>query len=78
MPVPSKAAYFLREDGLDLDPLFQLLERGTVRLQFDDSTHWPRIRALMARCRQMDLADAAVVVMSEVHPRIDFVAPPKR
>ena len=68
-PVLTEAAYFLREDGLDVDPLFQLLERGALRLQFDASTHWPRIRTLMARYRQMDLADAAVVVMSELHPR---------
>lgn len=68
-PVLTEAVYFLREDGLEVDPLFRLLERGALRLQFDVSTHWPRIRTLMARYRQMDLADASIVVMSELHGR---------
>ena len=54
---------------MELDPLFQLLEREALRLQFDISAHWPRIRTLMARYPQMDLADASVVVMSELHTR---------
>lgn len=64
----TEAVYFLREDGVDVDPLFQLLHRGAIRLQFDMSAHWPRIRTLMARYQRMDLADASVVVMSELHP----------
>jgi len=68
-PVLTEAVYFLRDDGLEVDPLFRLLERGALRLQFDVSTHWPRIRTLMARYRQMDLADASIVVMSELHAR---------
>ena len=67
--VLTEAAYFLREDELDVDPLFQLLERNALRLEFDASTHWPRIRTLMARYRRMDLADASVVVMSELQRR---------
>jgi len=66
-PVLTEAVYFLREDGLDVDPLFQLLERGALRLEFDVATHWPRIRTLMSRYAQMDLADASIVVMSELH-----------
>ena len=66
-PVLTEAVYFLREDGLDVDPLFRLLERGAIRLQFDVSKNWPRIRTLMARYKQMDLADASMVVMSELH-----------
>ena len=68
-PVLTEAVYFLREDRLDVDPLFRLLERGALRLQFGVSEHWPRIRTLMARYRQMDLADASIVVMSELHQR---------
>ena len=68
-PVLTEALYFLREDGLDVDPLFQMLERGALRLEFDFATHWPRIRTLMSRYAQMDLADASVVVMSELHAR---------
>ena len=68
-PVLTEVAYFLREDGVEVDPLFQLLERGALHLDFDMSTHWPRVRTLMARYKQMDLTDAAVVVMSELHTR---------
>lgn len=68
-PVLTEVVYFLREDGLSVDPLFQLLEREALRLSFDLSAHWPRVRTLMARYRQMDLADASVVVMTELHAR---------
>ena len=68
-PVLTEAVYFLREDDSDVDPLFQLLEREALRLDFSVSTHWSRIRTLMARYRQMDLADASIVVMSELHRR---------
>lgn len=67
--VLTEAAYFLREDGVNVDPLFQLLERGVLRLDFVLSAHWPRLRTLMTRYKQMDLADASVVVMSEAYPQ---------
>jgi predicted nucleic acid-binding protein len=68
-PVLTEVVYFLREDGLEVDPLFQLLERHALRVAFDMSGHWPRVRTLMARYEQMDLADAAIVAMSERHTR---------
>ena len=68
-PVLTEVVYFLREDGVTVDPLFELLEREAVRLEFDMSTHWSRIRTLMSRYRHMDLADASIVVMSELHAR---------
>jgi predicted nucleic acid-binding protein len=68
-PVLTEIVYFLREDGLAVDPLFQLLEREAIRLDFDMSSHWPRIQTLMARYQQMDLADASIVVMTELHTR---------
>ncbi len=68
-PVLTEVAYFLREDAVPVDPLFQLLEREAVRLEFDMSAHWPRMRTLMSRYRQMDLADASIVVMSELLTR---------
>jgi len=67
--VLTEIVYFLREDDVEVDPLFQLLERAAVRVDFDLSRHWPRVRTLMARYRQMDLADASIVVMSELHAR---------
>jgi predicted nucleic acid-binding protein len=50
-----------------------LLERGALRLQFDVPAHWPRVRTLMTRYRQMDLADASIVVMSELHARSEVL-----
>lgn len=67
--VLTEAAYFLREDGLEIEPLFELLERSLLRLDFDLSANWPRARTLMGRYEQMDLADASIVVMTEKHAR---------
>lgn len=64
-PVLTEAAYFLRADEVDVDPLFQLLEREAIRVEFQIAAHWPRLRTLMARYSQMDLADASIVVLSE-------------
>ena len=77
-PVLTEVVYCLREDALDVDPLFQLLERDALRLDFDVSTHWPRLRTLMARYAQMDLPDAAIVVMSELHPRCQVLTVDRR
>jgi predicted nucleic acid-binding protein len=66
-PVLTEVVYFLREDRLSIDPVFQLLEREAIRLDFDLSAHWARIRTLMLRYQQMDLADASIVVMTELH-----------
>jgi predicted nucleic acid-binding protein len=68
-PVLTEVAYFLRDDDVEVDPVFQLLERGALRLEFDLAAYWPRVRALMARYDRMDLADASIVVMSELHAR---------
>jgi hypothetical protein len=67
--VLTEAVYFLREDGLDVDPLFQLIERRAVQLSFDLAAQWPRARTLMSRYRRMDLADASIVIMSELNAR---------
>ena len=77
-PVLTEVAYFLREDGVAVDPLFELLERGACRLDFDMAAHWPRIRMLMGRYDRMDLADAAVVVMSELHTRCQVLTIDRR
>ena len=67
--VLTEVAYFLRDDGVDVDPLFRMLERTALLIDFDMSAHWPRMRTLMRRYARMDLADASMVVMSEVHAR---------
>lgn len=68
-PVLTEAAYFLREDGLQVDPLFALLERGVAQFDFELRSHWQRVQTLMARYEQMDLADACIVAMTEAHRR---------
>lgn len=77
-PVLTELAYFLREDDLSVDPLFELLDRGVLRLAFDLSAHWPRVRTLLTRYEQMDLADASVVVMSELHARCQVLTVDRR
>lgn len=67
--VLTEVVYFLREDGFTVEPLFQLFDRGVLRVDFDLATHWPRVRTLMARYKQMDLADGSLVVMSESHAK---------
>ena len=68
-PVLTEAVYFLREDGMDANPLFKMMEKDAVVLDFDLSAHWPRVRALMRRWERMDLADASIVVMSELRSK---------
>lgn len=68
--VLTEAAYVLREDGLGVETLFALLERGVLRIEFDLRAHWPRLRTLMARYSRMDLADACIVAMTEQHRKV--------
>jgi predicted nucleic acid-binding protein len=77
-PVLTEAAYFLREDRLSVDPVFQLLERGVLEVAFDVAAHWPRLRTLMTRYARMDLADASLVVMSEMHARCQVLTLDRR
>lgn len=67
-PVLTEATYFLRDYGIGAEPVFELLDTGALRLEFEMAVHWRRMRTLMGRYSQMDLADAAIVVMSELHP----------
>ena len=60
-PVRTEVAYFLRADRVDVDPLFPLLERDVLPLDLQVAEHWPRLRTLMARYEQMDLADASML-----------------
>lgn len=76
--VLTEAAYFLREDEVSIEPLFELLDRGALRLQFELSAHWPRVRTLMARYARMDLADACIVVMSELSVRCQVLTLDRR
>lgn len=46
-----------------------MLERAALLIDFDMSAHWPRMHTLMQRYPRMDLADASIVVMCEMHAR---------
>ena len=67
--VLTEAAFLLKREGADTDPLFALLERGVVRVALEISEEHPDLRVLMRRYRDrpMSLADACLVRLSELH-----------
>jgi hypothetical protein len=66
---PCGAAYLLKRDGRDADALFDLLERGVIRIGLAMQEGHADIRALMHRYRNrpMSFADACLVRLSEIH-----------
>ena len=68
-PVLTEAAFLLRREGSDADPLFALLERGVIRIALSIQDEQSDLRALMRRYRNrpMSLADASLVRLSEIH-----------
>ena len=65
-PVLTEVAYFLRADRVDVDVLFQLLERNVLRVELTIAGHWASTAVTHAtRYKQMDLADASIVALSE-------------
>jgi hypothetical protein len=58
--VLTEVVYFLREDGLPIDSVFQLIERGALRVDFQMPDHWPRVRPLMSRYPQTGAATLKV------------------
>ena len=69
-PVLTEAAFLLKRDGPDVDALFELLERGVIRISLAVQEAHSDVRALMHRYRNrpMSLADACLVRLSEIHP----------
>jgi uncharacterized protein len=69
-PVLTEAAFLLKREGCETDPLFELLERGVLRVGLEIEDQLPDLRALMRRYRDrpMSLADACLVRMAEIHP----------
>ncbi len=67
-PVLTEAAFLLKREGRDTDPLFALLERKVVRIGLDVQEQQADLRALMLRYRNrpMSLADACLVRLSEL------------
>jgi predicted nucleic acid-binding protein len=68
-PVITEAAFLLKREGQDADPLFALLERGVVRIALSVQDEKADLRALMHRYRNrpMSLADACLVRLSEIN-----------
>lgn len=66
----TEAAFLLKRDGREADPLFALLERGVIRIALDIEEEQADLRALMRRYRNrpMSLADACLVRLSEIEP----------
>jgi len=68
-PVLTEAAFLLEREGADTDPLFELLERGIIRLELAIREEHASLRVLMRRYRNrpMSLADACLVRLAERH-----------
>lgn len=68
-PVLTEAAFLLKREGREADPLFALLERGVIRIGIEIQEEQADLRALMRRYRNrpMSLADACLVRLSELH-----------
>ncbi len=68
--VLTEAAFLLKRDGREADPLFALLERGVLRVGLEIERERADLRVLMRRYRDrpMSLADACLVRLSELHP----------
>ena len=69
-PVLTEAAFLLTREGRQADALFELLERGVIRVALAVEEQQADLRALMNRYRNrpMSLADACLVRLSELHP----------
>jgi uncharacterized protein len=68
-PVLTEAAFLLKREGREADPLFALIERGVIRVALSVQDEHVDLRALMHRYRNqpMSLADACLVRLSEIH-----------
>ena len=66
--VISEAAFLLRDEGLDIEKLWQALERGTVRVRFDFKANQADLLRLLRKYRDqpMCVADACLVRLSEL------------
>ena len=66
--VLTEAAFLLKREGREADPLFELMERGVIRVALDVQEEQGDLRALMRRYRNrpMSLADACLVRLSEL------------
>ncbi len=68
-PVITETCFLLQREGLALNSLWGLIERGSIRLAFELATELAAIASLMAKYDQlpMSLADATLVRLTELH-----------
>ena len=67
--VIAEAAWHLGDSREAVDRLYLLIEAGALRIVALLPDHISHLRALSAKYQQMDFCDAAVVRLSEMHPR---------
>jgi predicted nucleic acid-binding protein len=67
--VIAEAAGHLGDSREAVDRLYGLIEAGALRIVPLLPDHIAHLRALSAKYSQMDFCDAAVVRLSEMHPR---------
>ena len=69
-PVLTEACFLLKQVFGAADELFELMERGLLRLEFSVATEYKRVQHLMNRYANLptSLADACLVRMAELHP----------
>lgn len=74
-PVLTEAMFLLRREGHQADPIFELIERGVIRIGINIQDEQADLRALMRRYRNrpMSLADACLVRLSELHPASEIL-----
>ena len=65
----TEAAFLLKRERRDTDPLFALLDRGVIRIGLATQEQRADLRVLMRRYRNrpMSLADACLVRLFEIH-----------
>lgn len=68
--VLTEAAFLLKREGHEVDALFELLERGVLRIGLEIGDQLADLRVLMRRYRDrpMSLADACLVRLAELNP----------
>lgn len=69
-PVLTEAAFLLKREGRESNPLLALLQRGVLRVGLAIEDQLADLRPLLRRYRDrpMSLADACLVRLAELHP----------
>ena len=69
-PVLTEACFLLKQAFGAADELFEMIERGLLRIEFSVAAEYKRVQQLMNRYADLptSLADACLVRMAELHP----------